>query len=372
MKASKELAELAKSISNPILNDWKKQGKPVLGYICQYVPPEIPHAGGILPYRIRAKGCDGMAIVDTVMAPNTCSFARCCLELALRGEYRFLDGLVAANTCDTMRRMIDNWRHKVGTQFFHFISIPHKSDEDAIEWFKQELSMFKESLEQFFGVTITNQQLQNSVQICNETRHLLKKFYHLQKGKNPPLSGAEAKDIAVMANFMPKEEYNKLLKRIIDEIVGRDGITNYKSRLMTIGGLDDTAYIEIIEELGGLVVVDISCFSTLSLWEPIRLTRQPLDGIARAYLNRISCPRMPGEEEGRYNYIKEMAEAFSVDGIIFERMVYCNIWAGEMLALKEDLQEMNIPFLVLDREYIPSGLGQLRTRVQAFLEMIKG
>jgi bzd-type benzoyl-CoA reductase N subunit len=372
MKVLKELAELAKSFSGSILVDWKKQGKPILGYMCQYIPIEIPHAGGILPYRISAKGCEGTTMADTVMASNTCSFARCCLELALRGEYGFLDGLVAANTCDTMRRMIDNWRHKVGTQFFHFVSIPYKSDKDAIVWFKQELLMFKNSLEQFFGVTITNEQLQNSVRICNETRNLLKRLYDLRKGENPPISGVEAQDIAIISNFMPKEEYNKFLKRIVDEIGGRKGIENYKSRIMTIGSLDDTAYTQIVEELGGLVVIDVSCFSTLSLWEPIRLTEQPLDEIARAYLNRVSCPRMPGQEWKRFDYIKNMIAAFSVDGIIFERIIYCNIWAGEMLAFKEDLQGLNIPLLILDREYIPSGLGQLRTRVQAFLEMIKG
>lgn len=373
MKASRELAELSEYISNSIITDWKKQGKPILGYICQYMPIEIPHAAGILPYRIRAKGCDKIDIADSVMASNTCSFARSCLELALRGEYGFLDGLVTMNSCDTMRRMIDNWKHKIDTQFIHFISIPYKSDYDAIEWFKQELSMFKDSLETFFGVTITDDRLRNSVHICNETRNLLKRLYGLRTAKNPPLSGAEAQSIAVMANALPKEEFNELIKRAIDEIEERDGITDYKSRLMIIGcHADDSLYTEIIEELGGLVVIDISCFSTLSLWEPIQLTAQPLDGIASAYLNRVSCPRMPGKQAAMVKMIKDMLEAFSVDGIIIERMIYCNIWSCEMVTLQDDLQEADIPLLVLDREYIPSGLGQLRTRVQAFLEMIKG
>jgi len=373
MKASKELAELSKYISNPMITEWKKQGKPILGYTCQYIPIEILHAAGILPYRIRAKGCDKIDMADSVMASNTCSFARSCLEMALRGEYGFLDGLVTVNCCDTMRRMIDNWKHKIDTQFIHFISIPHKSDQDAIEWFKKELSMFRDSLEKFFDVTITDEHLHNSVNVCNETRNLLKRLYGLRTAKNPPLSGAEAQDIAVMANSLPQEEFNELLKRAIDEIQERDGITEYKSRLMIIGSLgDDSLYTEIIEELGGLVVVDSSCFSTLSLWDPIKLKERPLDGIASAYLNRVSCPRIPGKQVAMYNFIKDMVETFSVDGVIFERMVYCNIWAGGILSLQDDLQELNIPLLVLDREYIPSGLGQLRTRVQAFLEIIRG
>jgi len=373
MKASKELAELSKFISNPIITEWKTQGKPILGYTCQYIPIEILHAAGILPYRIRAKGCDKIDMADSVMASNTCSFARSCLEMALRGEYGFLDGLVNVNSCDTMRRMIDNWKHKIGARFIHFVSIPHKSDEDAIEWFKQELSMFRDSLEKFFGVTITNERLHNSVRVCNKTRNLLKRLYGLRTAKNPPLSGAEAQNIAVIANSLPQEEFNELLKRAIDEIEERDGITDFKSRLMLIGCLvDDSLYTEIIEDLGGLVVVDSSCFSTLSLWEPIKFTDQPLDGIASAYLNRVSCPRIPGKQDAMSKFITDMVETYSVDGIIFERMVYCNIWSGEILSLHDDLQELNIPLLVLDREYTPSGLGQLRTRVQAFLEIING
>jgi len=269
--------------------------------------------------------------------------------------------------------MCDNWRYKVGTQFFHCLSVPHKSDEDAIGWYKQELSMLKDSLEQFFGATITNKQLQHSVRVCNETRRLLKRLYELRKRENPSLSGVEAQNITVMVNAMPKEEYNKLLERVIDEIGSREGITDYKLRLMVIGcSLDDATYTEIIEELGGLIVTDASCFGTMFFWESVELTEQPLDGIARAYLNRVPCPRIPGTHIARCNYIKEMVEAFDVDGVILEKMMYCSLWGGEEMSLQRDLQELNIPLLILDREYIPSGLGQLRTRVQAFLEMIKG
>ena len=372
MKAPEELGKLVRSTSNSYLDDWKKQGKLVVGYVCSYIPEEILHSAGIFPYRIGARGCKETTLADSVMAPITCSFARCCLELALKGEYGFLDGLVSMNGCETMRRMCDNWVHKVDTRFSHFISVPHKSDEDAIEWYKEELYMFKDSLEKFFSVTITNENLRDSVQVCNETRHLLKRLYELRRRRNPPLSGAEAQDITVIANATPKEEYNKLLERAIDEIASREGITDYRARLMTIGNvLDDSSYTRIIEELGGLIVTDISCFGTLSFWEPVRLTGEPLDSIARSYLNRIHCPRMPGEQMARRNYIKEMAEAFKVDGIIFERMLYCNLWGGETMSLEKDLQELNIPLLILDKEYITSGVGQLRTRVQAFLEMIE-
>ena len=194
----------------------------------------------------------------------------------------------------------------------------------------------------------------------------------MRKRKNPPISGAEAQNISVMANAMPKEEYNKQLQDLINEIDNRQGMADHRARLMIIGSiLDDSNYTGIIEELGGLIVTDVSCFGTISFWEPIKLNGDPIDSIARAYLNRIPCPRMPGKQITRKKYIDEMAKAFAVDGIIFERMMYCNFWGGETMSIEKDLQELNIPLLILDREYIQSGLGQLRTRVQAFLEMIE-
>lgn len=372
-KVSRTLAELAGSISNPYLEYWKEQHKPVVGYICSYIPREILDAADILPYRIGARGCDATTLADAVMAPITCSFSRCCLEFALRGEYGFLDGLVSMNSCENMQRMCDNWLHKVDTRFFHFISVPHKTDEHAIDWYKQELRMFKESVERFFGLTITDEKLHNSIQTYNKTRHLLKKLYDLRKRKKPPLSGTEAQNITVMADAMPREEYNKLLEELIPEMDSREGITNYRARLMVIGNsLDDSRYTRIIEESGGLVVTDASCFGTLSFWEPIKLTGEPLDSIANSYLTRVPCPRIPAKQKARLNYIKEMVDTFDVDGIVFERMMYCNIWGGETVSLEKDIQELGVPLLILDREYVPSGLGQLQTRLQAFIEMIKG
>ncbi len=373
MKALQTLNQLYGSIPSRYLEDWKGQNKPVVGYVCSYIPREILDAAGILPYRIGARGCSATSMADAVMSPITCSFARCCLELALKGDYGFLDGLVSMNSCENMRRMCDNWRYKVGTPFFHFISVPYKSNEDAIEWYREELHMFKKNLEQFFGITITDEKLQNSIRMNNETRRLLKKLYNTRRRKKPPLSGAESQQISVMANSMPIEEYNKLIARLLDEIDSKEGITNKRARLMIIGScLDDSRYTELIEELGGLVVADASCFGTFSVWDQVQLVGDPLDSIARSYLNRVPCPRMPGKQLVRLNHIKEILDTFEVDGVIFERMVNCNLWGGETMSLVKDFQELDISLLTLDREYIPSGIGQLRTRVQAFLEMIAG
>ena len=199
-QVQEQLTELAASIMNPYVEDWKGQGKPVVGYICSYIPREVIHAAGILPYRVGARGCTSTDEADVWMAPITCSFARCCLEMALKGEYDFLDGLISMNTCECMRRMCDNWTHTVGMPYSYYMSVPYKSDEGAIDFFEEELHLFQASMEKHFGVSITHESLEKSIRVSNETRRLLRKLHETRMGKAPPLTGTEIQKIAIRSS----------------------------------------------------------------------------------------------------------------------------------------------------------------------------
>jgi benzoyl-CoA reductase subunit C len=127
-----------------------------------------------------------------------------------------------------------------------------------------------------------------------------------------------------------------------------------------------------MEGLGGLVVTDSLCFGSRSFWEPVQVDDNPMLAIARAYLNRPSCPRMVDRVVERCDFVKRMVADFRVDGVVFQRMRYCDLWGGQLLYLEKDLREAGIPMLSLEREYGMGGLGQLTTRIQAFLERIEG
>ena len=128
---------------NPAIKDWKEDGKKVVGFFCSYVPEEILHAADILPYRIRPTGCKETTSADVYLSRFNCSFVRSCLEFAIKGEYKFLDGVVFENSCDHVRRLYDVFRQTAPYPFMHFISIPHKVDGEAIGWFKDEIINFK-------------------------------------------------------------------------------------------------------------------------------------------------------------------------------------------------------------------------------------
>jgi len=373
MKALDELAELAIAPYNPAVKRWKEQGGKVVGFTCSYVPEEILHAGGILPYRLSPTGCTETTEADALMSHFNCTFARACLQLALKGAYEFLDGVVMMNSCDHIRRLYDNWKFAVGSPYMHYLSVPHRVDEGPEGWYKDEIANFKESIEEAFGVNITEESLGNSIEVYNRTRALLRKLYELGEREKPPLKGSEMMNVLVAGLRMPKEEYNQLLERLLLEVENKEGASEHRARLILMGGAcDNPDFVQVIEDTGGLVVADTLCFGSRYFWSSVKTNGDPIAALAKYYLNRPSCARMTGNQMERWDFAKQMFQQFKADGVIYQRLKWCDLWGAEALFVGEKIKELGLPFLVLEREYWLSGAEQLKTRVQALLEVVEG
>lgn len=372
-KTLKEFTEAAETLVNPQIQSWKKQGGRMVGYFCAAVPEELIAAAGLLPFRMRATGSTGTELSDAYFSSINCSFPRHCFNLALKGEFGFLDGVVCVNNCDNIRRIYDNWKRQLPNTFLHIMGLPRKTGDSQVEWYREEIDNLKKTLEEHFGVEITDVKLREAIKLHNETRRLLRRLYDLRKKKNPAISGADTLAVTVASTAMPKELYNRLLTKLLSDLSSSEGISDYRARLLLMGGiLDDPAYIKVIEDQGGLVVADSLCFGSRILWADVdEKTKEPIAALARYYVaERPSCPRTFGDYERRIGLVKEMVRDFEVDGIILERLAFCDHWGFEQATIENDLKEADIPRLIMDREYILSGVGQLRTRVQAFLETL--
>lgn len=373
MKVLNELIQLSKTPLPSLLRDYKKRGKKVVGFFCSYIPEEIIYAGGMIPLRIRPTGCKETTTADAFMSRLNCTFARSCLELMIKGSFDSLDALVFTNSCDNIRRLYDLLREKHPYPLIHFASVPHKANtEGALDWYKEEITLLKERMEGFFGIKILEESLKEAIAVYNETRALLKKLYEFRREMNPSITGTETLSIILCSTICPKEQFNQLLRKLLEELQGREGIAHYRARLMIVGSeCDDPAYIKIIEDLGGLVVTDSLCFGSRSIWEPVGTEKDPLGDLVKSYLHRPSCPRMSDRVMERATFIKEMVETFKVDGVLFQKIRYCDLWGGESIYLEKVLKESNIPFISIEREYGLSNVGQLKTRIQAFLERLE-
>ncbi len=374
MSALEELTAVSSDISNPYLEDWKGQGKKVVGFFCSYVPEEVLYAGGLLPYRVRPTKCQPPThLADTYLSHLNCTFVRSCLRFAYEGRYQFLDGFVFTDTCDHVRRLHDVMRATGPFPFIHLIAVPHKSGEEAAEYYKGQILRFKSAVEQHFHVEITAAGLRNAIGLYNETRRLLRQVYELRQGRSPPLTGAEALNVIVAATSMPREQYNGLLSRLVGELKGRRETTKYRARLMISGGggCDDAAPLQVTEDMGGLIVTDTLCFGSRYFMQPPVAGGDPLLALARSYLDRPSCARMADKVSDRARFMKTLIREAGVDGVVYQRMQYCDLWGGQLLHLRKVLRESDTPLLDLEREYHWGAVGQVRTRTQAFLEMLE-
>jgi bzd-type benzoyl-CoA reductase N subunit len=373
-EAFQRFAGAAAAISNPELEAWKDQGGKVVGFFCSAVPEELFTAAGLLPFRMRGTGSTSTELADAFFSPINCGFPRHTFNQALRGEYDFLDGLVCINSCDHVRRIYDNWIRNLKTPFVQVMSLPRKIEEPQVDWYYDELNILKGQLEDHFGVEITDERVKDAIRLHNEVRALQKRLYELRKDDKPPINGTETLAVMVAGTAIPKQRNKELLQELLGELSGSKRSGDYRARLMIVGGeLDDPEYVEIIEEQGGLVVTDSTCFGSRLMWEPVDEDEpDPIRTLARYYIqDRPSCPRMYGDQPRRIAYTRELAKEFRVDGIIGERLLFCDQWLVEHYMTESDLKQDGIPFLTLDREYILSGKGQLKTRIQAFLETLE-
>jgi benzoyl-CoA reductase/2-hydroxyglutaryl-CoA dehydratase subunit BcrC/BadD/HgdB len=266
--------------------------------------------------------------------------------------------------------LFDVWSYYLKTPFSHMLGLPHKSSNDARRYFKTELLKFKGKIEDFSGKNISNEALQNSIKVYNETRNLLKELYKLRAKDSPPISGAEALSVVIAGMISSRDWYNQMLVSLLAELSSREDHPEGEARLLISGSeLDNPEFIKIIEDLGGLVVTDDLCTGTRYFWDLVDATADPLEGLANRYLDRVPCARMHSVEK-RLEHVVELVKTFNVDGIIYVTLKFCDTYGCDAPLFKEKLQEQDIPVLLLDREYELSGVGQLKTRVQAFLERL--
>lgn len=357
---------------NKEILDWKQKSGKVFGWLCTYMPEEIIHAAGALPVRITGYSREvELDDGNAYMYINNCSFSRSCLQRGLRGEYDLLDGIVAGSTCDGARRLFDLWAHYIERPFHYILTVPRKYTESAHILYYEQVKAFKEAFEKYIGKNITDDALLESIKIYNESRELLKRLYELRKLDNPPISGAQTLEVCNASTRMPKELFNRYLSSLLDELSTSATACSGRARVMVIGSvMDNPEFIRSVEDVGVLVVTDELCTSTRYWSDPVVLNWSPLESIARRYLNNFPCARMV-PSDGRFDRILRLAADYKVDGVISETIRYCVPYAHDVPLITDRLKQVGIPVLALDVEYGTSGSGQIRTRVQAFLEMLE-
>jgi benzoyl-CoA reductase subunit C len=357
----------------------KEQGQRIIGYLCAFTPVEIITAAGLVPFRIKGDVNEPITRADTEMETIVCPLVRSCFDMALKGNYEFLDGIVIPHACDSISRTYDVWKYTLNLPYSHFIDMPHGTGEPSLNFYKAILGTFRKSLGKFTGKEISDQDLKEAVGLYNQNRARVRELYELRKASPPLISGAEITRLMVAAASLPVAEATRLVDSVINEVKQRQAVTAKSARLMVVGAqVDDVAFIDLIEESGAWVVADDLCPGAREFFADVEVTADPVDGIAERYLRKIKCGRTFREKKGsyddyledRFGHIGRFIKDFKVDGVVLYIYKYCDPYGFDVPAMKSYIESKGAPVLYLEDEYSMSTIGRLRTRVQAFLELI--
>jgi len=358
----------------------KEEGQRIIGYLCAFPPVELITAAGMVPYRVTGSLAPVTA-ADAYLETLMCPYVRSTFDLALKGRYDFLDGMAWPHSCDNIQKTYDIWKSYTRHDYFHFLDVPHMANPASFDFFTQELTIFKESLEKFTGRLIGEDAVVQAVCLHNRQRQLLRELSELRVPDPPLLTGAEMMQVVVATITLPVEEANALLEEVIATVKGRSAPppSHRQPRLLIYGcELDDTAFIEMVEEVGGRVVTDDLCLGTRSFLTDVAVAGEPLRNLAQHYLGDIMCPRTfrrsPGSRaedlENRFGHILALARKYNVDGVILYIIRYCDTFAFDAPDVRDYLQGAGIAVLHLEDDYSLTSIASCKTRVQAFLELM--
>ncbi len=359
----------------------KKEGKKFIGYVCSFVPLEIISASGCTPFRLRGNVHEPITKGDALLETIVCPYYRGVFDLSVKGKYDFLSGLVIPHGCDSMVRSYSTWSYSLPYSYFHFVNIPTVCVESSFEFFNAELNTFRQTLGKFTGKRINDDDLAQAILVYNENREKVRALYEYRKADPPVISGTELTKLLIIGSSLPVDEANVLFDQVLAELAKRNNSPLKKGPRILIDAacLDNVELIQLVEELGGHVVADTICNGTRDYFPKVDVTREPIDALGHRYLDKINCPKtyrenktatFEGDIAFRFGDIGAYAKEFKVDGAILYVYKYCDPFGFEVPARKAYYKSIDVPLLHLEDVYSAGTVGQLRTRVQAFLEMI--
>ena len=376
---------LLENANNELVQKAQAEGNLALGYTCYHVPEALLNVGNCFSVRLRAPHTGSIDIATYYMSNYTCEFARALVERGIEGGYNFADCLITPDGCTMMNRAVENMEllKALGKGkekfFFEYMEIPMKADDNGLNLYTlQCTNHILKPLHEHYGIDISDKAIRQAVAEHNRICELIRAIGEYRKGDKPRITGYEFHVITLATYVAPKYLLIDKLEETLEELKTREpDEKGYRARVLVVGSeVDDTDFIKLIEDTGAYVCADRFCYGSLPGRNPIELTddEDALTQICRQYMNRAQCPRYMNMPKmlGRRAYVNQLAKDYKADGIIYEQVKFCDPWAYERMVGTQVLRdEYGYPVLSVDRPYAVGSSGQLRTRVQAFVESME-
>ncbi len=363
----------------------RAKGTKVVGWLNYNVPEEIIYALGLIPIRLGTGGNDKLVELGSrYISTKNCVFTREAVGLFAQNTDPYIknsDIVAVDGTCLQIYRVAELIKYffKVHTVI---LGVPRNFYlPEAKNYFEGELTRFVQELENLSGKKLDEKKLEESIKLFNEIRKSIKILYKHQAADNSPISWREVFQVVYAGFYLDRQKYLSLLKELISEIKEKQEHlviekTKGKPRIFVSGSIippGDTKLIGIIEQLGGRIVGD-DLWSGLNSSLNVDIKEPTVNGIADAYLNRVphaALPYLDLATDKRLENLKQLIHDFKAQGVIYHSLRYCDPFTFKAVETKNVLRQEGIPLLEIHTEYAGSDYEAIRTRVEAFIEMLK-
>lgn len=376
--------KLLEDANNELVRQAQAEGRKCVATVCENIPEPLLNLPGTFSVRLRAPRTGSIEMATYYLTSFLCEYTRALLERALEGGYNFTDCLIVPDGCSMLNRCAENMellKTMPKEHFFHeYMEIPMKADDNGLNLYTLQCrNHILEPLKEKFGIDISDKAIRKAVEEHNHICSLIRQIGEYRKEENPRITGYEFHIITMVTYAAPKYLIAEKLEETLEELKGRkpDEKKGYRARVVLVGSeVDDVDVVRLIEDCGAYVCADRFCYGSFPGRDIIELTENEdaLTQICRQYMYRGQCPRYMNQDkiQERRRYVDQLAKEYRADGIIYQQIKFCDPWAYERMVGTQVLREdYHYPVLSIDRPYATGNSGQLRTRVQAFMESVE-
>jgi benzoyl-CoA reductase/2-hydroxyglutaryl-CoA dehydratase subunit BcrC/BadD/HgdB len=356
----------------------KQAGRKIIGVFCNFIPEELVIAAGAVPIRL-CSGCqEPIATAEEVLPRNFCPAIKSSLGMLMNRSPHFelADLLITPTTCDGKKKMAEVLAEHKPTWV---MEVPHTTvTQPARELWLAEILNLKKNLEEVTGNRITKKSLKAAIELTNRRRALIRRLYEVRKRPSVPIWGRDALLATNMWFHDDAARWVKHMELLCDEVEKRtEGIGKPDSpRILLTGSpviLPTWKLPRLIEESGGILVSDEICTGAKVVWDPVYVVDWSMNemilGLADRYLMNSCACFTPNR--ARIERLLQFVSQFNVTGVVYHVLMGCYIYSIEGRHIERSLMEKGTPMLTIETDYSTEDVEQIRTRIEAFLEMIQ-
>ncbi|NLX63121.1 MAG: 2-hydroxyacyl-CoA dehydratase [Tissierellia bacterium] len=359
------------------LQEEKEKGKKVVGTFCVFVPDEVILATGAVGVGLCSGSQFWIEDGEKVLPRNLCPLVKAFMGAKVSRTcpyFQSCDMIIGETTCDGKKKAYEILEDYMPV---HVMELPQMKRKKNYEEWQDEIKLFIKKMEELTGNEVTVEKLRKSIDLCNRKRRALKRLYDLRKHTPSPISGLDALLVSQVAFLDDIERFIEKTNELCDELEERvkNLKANGKKRIVVTGtpmAVPNWKLHSIVEGLDAEIVVEETCTGTRYFENKVSTEGETIEDLVKNLADRymkINCACFT-PNDGRIDDVIRLVEEYKADGVINYNLSFCHTYAIEYEKLEKALKEKNIPVLNVETDYSEEDAGQIKTRVEAFLEMI--